>query len=171
MKNSIKNTLCSFYVCFLFLVIGTMVSCKSNSVPLSTKTEVNTITIKEVIKDSLFEIPKDSSYYKAWLDCYNGKVILKGTPEVKAGNYLNPPKVSLFNNQLKIDCTSEAQRLFVQWKETYILESKQGEITIPVPYQLPLTYWQTTQIWCGRIFIGLILLGIVYLILKFKKII
>jgi hypothetical protein len=169
MKNSIKNTLCSFYFCFLFLVIGTLVSCKSNSVPLSTKTEVNTITTKEVIKDTLFEIPKDSSYYKAWLDCYNGKVIIKGTPQVKAGKFLNIPKVSIQNNQLNIDCQTEAQRLFAEWKETYISEHKQEKITIPVPYKVPLTYWQQTEIWCGRIFIGLVILTIVYLILKLEK--
>jgi len=168
MKN-IKNTLCSFYFCFLFLLIGTLVSCKSNSVPLSTTTEVNTITKKVIVHDTVFEIKPDSSYYKSWLECVDGKVKFKGLPEITAGKFLNPPKVSLTNNQLKIDCTSEAQRLFASWKETYISENKQGTKTIPVPYEKPLSYWQQTEVWCGRFFIFLIALVLIYLIYKFKK--
>lgn len=169
MKNNIKNTLCSFYFCFLFLLIGTLISCKSNSVPLSTKTEVNTITTKVLVHDTVFDIKPDSSYYKSWLECRDGKVQFKGLPEVSPGKFLNPPKVTLFNNQLKVDCTSEAQRLFASWKETYILENRQGEIRIPVPYEKPMTYWQQTEVWCGRFFIFLIALAIIYTIYKLKK--
>lgn len=169
MKNSIKNTLCSFYFCFLFLFIGTLVSCKSNSVPLSTKTEVNTITTKVIVKDTVFEIKPDSTYYKSWLECIDGKVQFKGLPEIKPGKFLNTPKVSLFNNQLKVDCTSEAQRLFASWKNTYISEIKKGEIRIPVPYEKPLTYWRQTEIWCGRLFMFLLALGLIYVIYKLKK--
>lgn len=171
MKNSIRNALCSLTFCFLFLIIGMFAACKSSSVPLSTQTEVNTITTKVVIKDTVFVTQKDSSYYKAWLDCFEGKVIIKGPPEIKAGKFITAPKVSLSNNQLKIDCYSEAQRLFAQWKETYVLENKQSEIKIPVPYKEPLSYWQQTQLWCGRTFMALVILAIVYFIIKFQKII
>ncbi|MWB92984.1 hypothetical protein GON26_01295 [Flavobacterium sp. GA093] len=169
MKNSIKKTLCSFYFLFFVFLIGTFVACKSNSVPLSTKTEVNTVTTKVVVRDTVFEIKPDSSYYKSWLECIDGKVKIKGIPEIKLGNFLKPPNVSLFNNQLKVDCSTEAQRLFASWKDTYILENKQGEITIPVPYEKPLTYWQQTEIWCGRLFMVLVILGLIYFIYKLKK--
>jgi hypothetical protein len=169
MKNSIKNTLCSFYFCFLFLVIGTLVSCKSNSVPLSTKTEVTAITTEVIIRDTIFQTQKDSSYYKAWLECQNGIVVMKGAPIITPGKYLNPPKVIIEHNQLNVDCNAEAQRLFAKWKDTYIKENKQETITIPVPYEKPLNYWQVTQIWCGRAFMLLVVLFIIYLILKLKK--
>ena len=55
-----------FSLLFLFVVLVTaLVSCKSSSVALPSKTELtNTITTKEVVHDTIFETKKDSSYYK-----------------------------------------------------------------------------------------------------------
>lgn len=169
--KKIKNTLCSFYFCFLFLLIGTLVSCKSNSVPLSTTTEVNTITTKVTVRDTVFLTEKDSSYYSAWLECIDGKVKIKGDPILTPGKNLKPPNVNIQDNKLSVDCKAEAQRLFASWKEIYISENKQVDKRIPVPYEKPLTYWQQTEVWCGRFFIFLIALALIYLILKLKKII
>jgi len=167
MKN-IKN-LCSFYFCFLFLVIGTLVGCKSNSVPLSTKTEVNTITTKVIVKDTVLIIQKDSSYYSAWLECIDGKVKIKGDPVTTPGKNLNPPNVNIQDNQLKVDCNVEAQRLFASWKEKYTLENKQGEIRIPYPVERNLSFWEKLQIYCGRLFFALVLYYIVKLLIKIYK--
>jgi hypothetical protein len=170
MKNSIKNALYTVTFCFLFLIIGALTACKSSNAPLSTQTEVNTITTEIVVKDTVFVTQKDSSYYKAWLDCSDGNVIIKDTVVmVQPGKFIKAPKVRLLNNQLKVDCYSEAQRLFAQWKETYVLENKQKEIKVSVPYKVPLTYLEQTQRWCGRIFMVLAALAIVYCIMKLKK--
>jgi hypothetical protein len=158
---------------FLFVLLATTLSsCKSASVvPPATTETTTTKTIKEVIHDTVFETKKDSSYYKAYLECVNGKVVLKSDtkPIVKPGKFLQPPKVSLKDNILKIDCKAEAQKLFAQWKDTYTKEHQSTIQRIPYPVEQPLSWFQKTELILGRIFLGLILVFTTLGVLKYFK--
>ena len=147
---------------FVFVCLATtLVSCKSTSVvPPTTMETVKTITVKEVIRDTVFETKKDSSFYKAYLECVNGKVTLI-RPSVKKGNYLKPPSVTIKDNILQVDCRAEAQKLFAQWKDNYTIENKSTIKKIPYPVEKQLSWWQTSQIWLGRLLLlGLLLLAL-----------
>lgn len=169
MKNSKIRSLLSFLFLFVVLV-GTLTSCKSTSISLPTKTEVtNTITTKEVVHDTIFETKKDSSYYKAWLECQDGKVIIKDQAKTTKGKYLQPPKVIIKDNYLKVDCEAEAQKLFAQWKDIYRTNNLQTTITKTVEVERKLTWWQSFQIWCGRIFLAIALFSVVKFLLKIYK--
>lgn len=160
---------------FLFVLLATTLSsCKSASVvPPATTETTNTITIKEVIRDTVFQTEKDSSYYKAYLECVNGKVVLKSDtqPIVKPGKFLQPPKVSLKDNMLTIDCKAEAQKLFTQWKDTYTNEQKSTIQKIPYAVEKPLSWWQKTEIILGRIFLGILVLFAIVVALRLTKVI
>ena len=151
-------------VLFFVVLATTLVACKGSSVvPSTTIDSTVTKTIKEVVRDTAFEIPKDSSYYKAYLDCINGKVVLKQNtvPVSKKGAYIEPPKVNLKDNILTVDCTAEAQILFAQWKDIYTTELQKTIKQVPYPVPAELSWWQKTEIILGRIFIGvLVLLGL-----------
>jgi hypothetical protein len=169
MKNSKIRSFLSFLFLFVVLV-GTLTACKSTSVSLPTKTEVtNTITTKEVVRDTIFETKKDSSYYKAWLDCQDGKVRIIDEPKTVKGKYLKPPKVIIKDNYLSVDCEAEAQKLFAQWKDIYKIENTQSIITNTVEVERQLTWWQSFQIWCGRIFIVIALFTVGKIIFKIYK--
>lgn len=163
MKNlKLKNLLSLFLFC---LLVTTLVSCKSSSVvpPTTTTDSTRTTTKTVIIRDTVFEIQKDSSYYRAYLECVNGKIVLKEktVPLTTKGDYLKSPKVNLKDNILTVDCEAEAQKLFVQWKDVYIKEHQQ--LIKKIPYAVPanLSWWQQTQIILGRIFIGIaVLLGL-----------
>jgi hypothetical protein len=152
MKN-IKH----FLSVFCFVCLATMlVACKSTSVVPPTAIEtIITKTVKEVIRDTVFETKKDSSYYKAYLKCLNGKVILSPKSKVQSqkGKYLQPPSVNIKDNILQVDCRAEAQKLFAQWKDIYRENMKSVLTTKYVPVEKQLSWWQTTQIWCGRLFL------------------
>lgn len=168
MKNSIKSLL-SFLFLFVVLV-GTFTACKSTNVPLPTNTETTKeVDTKIVLRDTIFKTEKDSSYYKAWLECQEGKVVIKSKPQLTKGNYLKPPKVQLKDNYLTVDCEAEAQKLFAQWKDVYKLENKTTIVTNTVLVERQLTWWQKFQIWCGRIFITYVIYSIIKLILKIYK--
>ncbi|WP_291122775.1 hypothetical protein [Flavobacterium sp. UBA6046] len=158
---------------FLFVLLATTLSsCKSASVvPPATTETTKTITIKEVVRDTIFKTEKDSSYYKAYLNCVNGKVVVKQDtkPIIKLGKFLQPPKVSLKDNILTIDCKAEAQKLFAQWKDIYRENMKSVLTTKYVEVEKPLTYWQKTEIILGRIFLGLILCFTALGVLKYFK--
>jgi len=158
---------------FLFVLLATTLSsCKSTSVvPPATTETTKIITIKEVVRDTVFETKKDSSYYKAYLECVNGKVVLKSDtkPIVKPGKFLQPPKVNLKDNILTINCKAEAQKLFAQWKDTYTKEHQSDIKRIPYAVEKPLSWWQKTEIILGRIFLGLILIFTALGVLKYFK--
>jgi hypothetical protein len=158
---------------FLFVLLATTLSsCKSAGVvPPATTDTTTAITTKEVIHDTIFQTEKDSSYYKAYLECVNGKVVLKEATEpiVKPGKYLEPPKVNLKDNILTVDCKAEAQKIFAQWKDTYTKEHQQIIKRIPYPVETPLSWWQKTEIILGRIFLGILVLLVVVVGLRFAK--
>lgn len=172
MKNLKTKFLLSVF-CFVVLAT-TLVACKSASVVPPTTTENNTtVTVKEILHDTVYETQKDSSYYKAYLECVKGKVIIspKPKPESQKGNHLKPPKVTIQDNILKVDCEAEAQKLFAQWKDTYTTEHKDSIQSIPYPVEKQLSWWQKTQMILGDIFLVIIGLFVVVVVLRLTNII
>lgn len=172
MKKAFTIILLSF-----FLAVGLLLSCKSNAPLAENKTE-KIITVKEIVKDTVLKVEKDSSFYQAYIDCVNGKPVIKTTPkglqgkgiqpETKKGNHLKPPNVAIDGNTLKVSCYQEAQELFFRWKEQYIKEFERETKTVPpVTIERKFTWWETTQIWTGKIVI--FLSGIVLIVWAIKQ--
>lgn len=156
-----KNLLSIF--CCLF-VLAILVSCGSSR-PTVVQNETTKI-IQETLHDTIFHIEKDSSYYKALLECQNGKVVFKNIVQSEPGRTLNSPKVRLSDNVLKVDCTARAKQLFAQWKNTYI---SQDRITqLPPVITNELNYWQKLQINFFRIYLILTILLAVWVYIKSK---
>lgn len=171
MKN-VKSTTFSLAIFFVFLVVGTLTSCKSGSVPQTTKIEEKTELRETVkVKDTFAETKPDSSSVRAELQIIDGKVEIKSVSAVKQGNYLKTPKVTIRDNILTCDCEAEAQKLFFQYKEK-LIESLKSILVTPPPVivEADLDWWQETQIWCGRLFLGFVLAAVIYFILKLFKI-
>ena len=142
-------------------VLVALVACKSTTSVLPPKTieTIKEVTITETLRDTLIKVEKDSSFYRALVECINGKPVLKPQKQFKGRN-LKPPSVKLQDNRLSVDCETEAHELFLKWKEKHIRETEKTKTTTPVAVALPLTSWQGFQIWCGRILL-LIILGVV----------
>lgn len=156
-----------------------VVSCASRKPPEPVIIE-NTKTITEVVKDTIYKIEPDSSFYNAYVECVNGKPVLISNEDqgyfqekVKtekllkptAGKYLNIPKVNLQNGILTVNCETRAQEIFKQWKEKYISENKK-EILPPVYIEKPLTWYQKSLMWIGAISLVLCAIGAVLIIKK-----
>ncbi|RWX03365.1 hypothetical protein [Flavobacterium cerinum] len=152
-----------YLICMLFGC--TVLSCKS-TVPAINET-VKTTTVIETIRDTVFKTEKDSSFYEAYLECVNGKVVVKKETVTPSKNgHLQTPKVQIKDNKLSSDCEVYAQELIAKLKTketTNTLKEK-----VPVYYKEPLTAWETVQIWFGRIFLLVIVAAIVWLLFKFK---
>jgi hypothetical protein len=168
-------------ICCVVLAI-TLAGCKSSAgvIPPTTTEIKNLHSEKEIVHDTLKVVEKDSSFYRAYLECVNGKVQIKPPketplgakpPSSQKGKNLNAPKVNIKDNVLEVDCVAEAQKIFWQWKEKWISDHKETTIKIPYPVKVPLSDWQSFQIWCGRIFLALLILFIGAGILRYKNII
>lgn len=108
-------------------------------------------------RDTVFQTQPDSTFYNALIECQNGIPILK-SPVInksKAGNV--NIDVSLQGNQLNVNATKEAEKLFAKWKEEHIKENSKKEIKTPYPVEVPhyiekqLTWWQKLWITLGKI--------------------
>lgn len=168
-------------ICCVVLAI-TLAGCKSSAgaIPPPTTDIKNEHSEKEIVHDTFKVVEKDSSFYRAYLECVNGKVVIRPPKETppgakpptsKKGKNLNAPKVNINDNMLEVDCVAEAQKIFYQWKEKWISDHKTTVTKIPYPVKVPLTGWQIFQLWCGRIFLFLLLAFIAAVILRYKKII
>lgn len=151
-----------YWFTFLLLLLF-MTSCKSVK-PVIQK-EITTDTITETLHDTVFKVEKDSSYYNALLECQNGKVVIKAVNGTGSGRKLKSPKVVIQDNQLKVDCFAEAEKLFAFWKDTFIKSYKGTETPI---IKNELTWFQKTQIYIGRTLLFALLLWILLKIFKFN---
>lgn len=154
----------------LILVIGMLSSCKS-SIPLASTNTTKTVTVKEIVHDTFIKVEKDSSYYKALLKCIEGKVVVKEIIKEVPGKHIAPPKVTINNDQLEVDCEARARELLLEWKSKQKTEVITIEKNIPYPVERELTFFQKLFIWCGKILLLLLLILGVGWILKIKKLI
>jgi hypothetical protein len=165
-----------FFIVLIFISLGMVVSYlhkKPQDPVIITKTKETFKTVR----DTIYKVEADSSFYSAYIECVNGKPILKETPETKEaskpGKALKVPKTTLVGNKLNCDCELQEQELHKQWEETYTKEHEQTPIYINVPVEVkkPLTFWQKTQIWFGRIFMGILSLFLIIGVLRWKRLI
>jgi hypothetical protein len=156
-------------IIFLFFSVLVLVSCSSPK-PVLSEENVKTITIKETVHDTVFKIEKDSSSYRALLECENGKVVLKNVTQAEPGRTLKSPRVRIENNKLSVDCELNKQELYAFWKSKQVKEVEFKTIRI-TKYTNVLTFWQKVQIWLGRIFLLVLVFYIARPILRFYRLI
>lgn len=165
-----------FFILIVFLIIGAVVSC-TNRKPLAPVVLENTREITRTIRDTVYKIDADSSYYEAYIDCINGKPVIRETPDTKnnsrPGIVLSKPKVKITGGKLQVECDKKAQELYKQWREIYIKEHEQKPIYLDksVYVDKPLTWIQKVQIWLGRIFLFISSIVALAFILRWKKVI
>ncbi len=154
-------------IVFLFFSALVLVSCSSPK-PVLSEEKAKTITITETLHDTVFKIEKDSSSYRALLECQNGKIILKNVTQAEPGRTLKSPKVRLDNNKLSVDCELNKQELYAFWKSKQVKEVEIKTIRI-TKYVNVLTFWQQLQIWLGRIFLIVLVYYAIKLVSKFYR--
>ena len=160
----------SLLLCFS---LALMVSCKSMK-PAEPVVVETLKTITETVRDTVFRTKADSSYYFAYVECVNGKPVLRvpepmidpTAPKSKPGKTLETPKVKLTGNQLEVNCEQKAQDLFFQWKEKFTSEQKPVIVKVPEYIEKKLNWYQKALMWIGGIFLILTAIGIS---LKFIK--
>lgn len=173
------KSLFSYIILFCFSLVS-MVSCVSKK-PSEPVIVTKTKTVKEIVKDTVFEVKADSSFYQAYIDCRDGQPILIDKPfptlnktEVKEaykGSYVNAPKVNLSKNGvLNISCEAEAQKLFAKWKNTYIHEQEPVIVEVPKEtfIEKPYPWHVKIPLWLGRLI--LVVFAVVMLIELYKLI-
>jgi len=118
------------------------------------------------IKDTVLVSKPDSLYYSAYIDCVNNKPVLRN-PEQKNTKGIKAD-VKLQDGKLIVDAQTEAQNLFLKWKEKYEKQHSGQVKKIPVPYPviqkvptpIELTKWEQVYMHFGKIMTWLFIGGV-----------
>lgn len=151
------------------LVYGTiallaLMSCKTRQAVV---THTIKETVVETVHDTTFVIEPDSSFYNAWIECKDGKPVLRNS-ESNNGKSLGAPIVKMGDDgHLAIKCEQRAQELFAQWKSTH--KATVIEKEVPMIIEKPLTGWQVLLINLGKIFGVLLIVALGYSAFKIYK--
>ena len=147
----------------ILFCLAQLVSCGSRK-PLPPETITDTRFVKQVIRDTVLKVQADSTYYQAWIECVNGKPVLREPkPENKEKRAkskdhkkaLQKPKVILDENgKLTVECRKEVEQVKAQLTAYY--ESRLKERTQPVYIEKPFAWYHKILMWAGGIFLFLI---------------
>ena len=147
----------------ILFCLALLVSCGSRK-PLPPETITDTRFVKQIIRDTVLEVQADSTYYNAWIECINGKPVLREPkPENREKRAKNPdrgkslqkPKVILDENgKLTVECRKEVEQVKAQLTAYY--ESRLKERIQPVEIEKPFAWYHKILMWAGGIFLFLI---------------
>ena len=152
-----------YWFTFLAILLA-MTSCKSAKVV--TEKVITKDSISVTTKDTVFDVPKDSSRVEATLEVQNGNVVIKQINSSKSGRKLKTPTIKVKDNVLTVDCETEAEKLFASWKETYVQQYREHQK--PVVTNI-LKWWQKTLITIGVCSLLALAIWLLLELFKFKK--
>lgn len=148
----------------ILFCLAQLVSCGSRK-PLPPETITDTRFVKQVIRDTVLKVQADSTYYNAWIECVNGKPVLREPKPAKSQEQSNQkqkpekalqkPNVILDENgKLTVECRKEVEQVKAQLTSYY--ESRLKERTQPVEIEKPFAWYHKILMWAGGIFLFLI---------------
>lgn len=118
----------------------------------------HTKEVKVIEKDTIFKVEADSSFYKAYIDCRDGKPKIIN-PKSQKGREMPVPEVNIDKHgNLSVRARTEAKELFKKWKETHTQENVPKPIYVDkvVYKKTPFTWYHKALMWSGGLFLFLI---------------
>lgn len=126
--------------------------------------------VNVVEKDTVLVSKPDSLYYNAYIECINNKPVLRD-PEQKNTKGVKSA-IQLQDGKLSVKVETEAQNLFLKWKEIYEKQNsgsvKIKPVAYPVDRPVPaeLTKWQKYYLGVGKVVTWLCMGALLTLILS-----
>lgn len=151
----------------IYLAVGViaLAGCATKQIVQPAKIITNTVekVVTKNTRDTTFIVEADSSFYKAWIECRDGKPILKNPTATKGNGNLNAPQVKLNElGELIAECSTENLELKARINEltTEIANTSATVEYVPVEVVKELTFYQKLLINLGKVF-GSILIGLI----------
>lgn len=145
--------------------------CRTKQIVQPSKIVTNTIekTVTVNTRDTVFKVESDSSFYQAWIECRDGKPVLRNPTSTAGKDQLKPPKVKLSDDgQLDVECATENLELKARINDLITeLNSISSTVEhIPVEVEKELTFLQSLFINLGKLFGALLLVAVGYGVFK-----
>lgn len=147
--KDVENRCWAIWLAFLLLLALPFIlaGCGTKKPLIEKHTE--TVTIKETVHDTVFDVQPDSASIKALIECQNGKPVIKQIQQATPGRKMAPPKLTLKDGVIDCECETQLEQLRAFYKNKIVELNREKQK--PLLIEKELTWWQTTQIWTGRI--------------------
>ena len=141
-----------------------MPSCRSSRHLTTTQTSDST-RITERWRDSLIYIQPDKAWLKGWLECDSAGQVLLRELEIERGKNITPT-IKIVNDTVYVECKTDSLEMLLRLRDMEIERLKQERTEVIVEVEKELTWWQTTQMKLGRVFLMAIAVFVALIVIK-----
>lgn len=140
-----------------------MPSCRSSR--LTTTQTSDSVRIIERWRDTTIYEQPDKAWLKGWLECDSvGQVLLREL-EIERGRNITP-HIKIVNDTIYVECKTDSLELLLKLKDQMIMELQQSKTIETVEVEKELSWWETTQMKMGQLFMIAIAVLIIITVIK-----
>lgn len=141
-----------------------MPSCRSSQ-PLTTTQTSDSVRIIEKWRDTTIYEEPDIAWLKGWLECDSvGQVLLREL-EIERGRNITP-HIKIVNDTIYVECKTDSLERLLKIRDLEIKMLKEMQTEVVVEVEKELSWWETTQMKMGRLFLMVIAVLVIITVIK-----
>lgn len=140
-----------------------MPSCRSSR--LTTTQTSDSVRIIERWRDTTIYEQPDIAWLKGWLECDSvGQVLLREL-EIERGRNITP-HIKIVNDTIYVECKTDSLERLLKIRDLEIKMLKEMQTEVVVEVEKELSWWETTQMKMGQLFMIAIAVLIIITVIK-----
>lgn len=140
-----------------------MPSCRSSR--LTTIQTSDSVRIIERWRDTTIYEQPDKAWLKGWLECDSvGQVLLREL-EIERGRNITP-HIKILNDTIYVECKTDSLERLLKIRDLEIKMLKEMQTEVVVEVEKELSWWETTQMKMGQLFMIAIAVLIIITVIK-----
>lgn len=140
-----------------------MPSCRSSR--LTTTQTSDSVRIIERWRDTTIYEQPDKAWLKGWLECDSvGQVLLREL-EIERGRNITP-HIKIINDTIYVECKTDSLERLLKIRDLEIKMLKEMQTEVVVEVKKELSWWETTQMKMGQLFMIAIAVLIIITVIK-----
>lgn len=140
-----------------------MPSCRSSR--LTTIQTSDSVRIIERWRDTTIYEQPDKAWLKGWLECDSvGQVLLREL-EIERGRNITP-HIKIVNDTIYVECKTDSLERLLKIRDLEIKMLKEMQTEVVVEVEKELSWWETTQMKMGQLFMIAIAVLIIITVIK-----
>lgn len=140
-----------------------MPSCRSSR--FTTTQTSDSVRIIERWRDTTIYEQPDKAWLKGWLECDSvGQVLLREL-EIERGRNITP-HIKIVNDTIYVECKTDSLERLLKIRDLEIKMLKEMQTEVVVEVEKELSWWETTQMKMGQLFMIAIAVLIIITVIK-----
>ena len=140
-----------------------MPSCRSSR--LTTTQTSDSVRIIERWRDTTIYEEPDKAWLKGWLECDSAGQVLLRELEIERGRNITP-HIKIVNDTIYVECKTDSLERLLKIRDLEIKMLKEMQTEVIVEVEKELSWWETTQMKMGRLFLIVIAVLVIITVIK-----